>query len=117
MDRWLAVGEQGYGMQLIVAGSNQDSPYGEVHAIRIPESPGPVERHLGSFGMTWGGQLEIVNRIINGHDSSLASLIADFDPALEIDPAKLDAHLRARLAFTILTTLCRCRTGLTWRRS
>ena len=102
MDRWTAVGETGADMSFIVAGVNQGSPYGEIHRIEIPSAPVPQEHNPGSsFGMSWGGQVQIVNRIVQGFDPLLPSLVADFEAASGVDRAQLSAHLRAHLAFTI----------------
>ena len=96
---WVAAGEQGV-MSLIIAGVDEGSPYGEVHRIEVPNSPTPVEQHQGSFGMSWGGQLEIVNRIVQGFDPALLSLVAGFcGSAVDVD--QLAEHLRQRLEFTI----------------
>lgn len=54
----------------VVAGFNENEPYGRVYLIVIPNAPTPVEQHSGpgQFGITWGGQREIVDRLIRGYD-------------------------------------------------
>jgi hypothetical protein len=99
--RWISAGEQGNRLYLIVGGVDEGSSYGEVHRITIPDVPKPVEQYPGGFGMAWGGQLEIVNRIVQGFDPQLLSLISGFDKENTIDISELQNHLRANLAFTI----------------
>ena len=100
-DRWAAENEQGSSMFLIIGGVDPGNPYGEVHRIAIPDSPVPTELYSGSFGMSWGGQLEILNRIVQGFDPQVLQLIHDFDTANAIDITALRGHLRSNLAFTI----------------
>ena len=73
------------GMNFIVGGYNVDSPYGEVFLFNIPRSPEPEPRNEGTtFGMTWGGQLEIASRLIHGYDPGLLQLIqSDFEVSRE----------------------------------
>lgn len=80
-DRWAEAGLPGNlppngGMNFIVAGYNEGQPYGEVFFFNIPNSPEPQPRNEDpSFGMTWGGQLEIATRLIHGYDPNLLQLI------------------------------------------
>ena len=56
-------------LPLSLAGYNEGEPYGEVYLIEIPNSPTPVQHHPSpSFGITWGGQREIVDRLVRGYD-------------------------------------------------
>jgi len=59
---------QGPGITFVVGGFNNGEPYGRVYLIEIPNAPTPVERHSGAFGITWGGQRGIVDRLIRGYD-------------------------------------------------
>ncbi len=49
---------KGPNMTFVVAGFNEDEPYGKVYMFEIPQKPGLIEHHGGSdqFGITWGGQ-------------------------------------------------------------
>ncbi len=59
-------------MTFVVAGFNPDDVYGQVFIVEIPRAPQPAERNKGSeFGITFGGQNEIVSRIIMGYDPRL----------------------------------------------
>jgi hypothetical protein len=59
-------------MTFVIAGYNPDDIYGQVFVVDIPRAPKPLERNPGSeFGITFGGQHEIVSRIINGFDFRL----------------------------------------------
>jgi len=63
-----------------VAGFNKGEPYGRVYNIDIPSKPEPDERNfendMHSFGITWGGQREIVDRLVLGYDPSLLDYAA-----------------------------------------
>jgi hypothetical protein len=59
-------------MTFVVAGFNPDDVYGQVYLIEIPRVPKPTERSKGNeFGITFGGQHEIVSRILQGYDIRL----------------------------------------------
>ena len=71
----------------VVAGYNEGEPYGEVYLIEIPNSPTPVQHHPSpSFGITWGGQREIVDRLVRGYDERVVPII---QRALSLNPNQL----------------------------
>lgn len=76
--RWsnAAMPGSGDGINFIVAGYDVDAPYGSVFLFNIPNRPQPEPRNADGFGMTWGGQIEIVNRIVQGYDPRLARALA-----------------------------------------
>lgn len=55
-------------MTFVVGGFNDGEPYGRVCVVDIPHSPIPIEQQANTFGITWGGQREIVDRLIRGYD-------------------------------------------------
>jgi len=63
----------GPNMTFVVAGFNEGEPYGKVFIIDIPKKPDPVAQQTGEgdFGIVWGGQREIVDRLIQGYDARL----------------------------------------------
>ncbi len=80
LQQWQAampVDYAGTSMTFVVAGFNQGEPYGRVYVIDIPRNPHPIEQHknAGEFGITWGGQREIVDRLIQGVDGRLAETL------------------------------------------
>ena len=105
-DHWNAAGmpakeKSPPGMTFIVGGYNKNEPYGEVFLSNVPRTPNPEPRNPGSFGMTWGGQLEIASRMIHGYDPSLPERIRQ---ELKLDPEgfeKLENVLKSNLQFTI----------------
>ena len=101
MMRWVDSGEQGQGMSFIIGGVNPGSPFGEIYTVRIPEDPVPLQNYSdgSSFGMVWGGQLQIVNRLIQGYDPSLPTMVAQDYPEVDVD--KLSADLHSRYGFTV----------------
>ena len=63
-------------MTFVIAGYNLDEVYGQVFIVEIPRAPKPVERSKGSeFGITFGGQHEIVSRITMGYDIRLPEVL------------------------------------------
>jgi len=63
----------------LVAGYDENTPYGRVFQVAIPNNPKPMEQSAGSgiFGLTWGGQIEIPTRILWGFDPNLTTVIKD----------------------------------------
>ena len=90
------------GMNFIVGGFDEEAPYGKVFLFNVPGSPSPAQRNEGStFGMTWGGQLEIASRLIHGYDPNLLQLI---QTELEVPSDKAEEfrqHIRPRLEYRI----------------
>lgn len=70
----------GPNMTFVVAGFDHGDAYGRVFSIDIPQRPKPVEQTKdGEFGITWGGQREYVDRIIQGYDHRLINLLKSKD--------------------------------------
>lgn len=90
MEQWNLVMPAPYaGPNMIfnVAGYDTNEPYGIVYNFEIPAKPNPVEQsakvnNQHQFGITWGGQREIVDRLILGYDTRLLNLLtqAGVDP-------------------------------------
>jgi hypothetical protein len=59
----------------MVGGYNDNEPYGRVYEFNIPSAPAPVEQIVDDFGMRWGGQNEVISRMLNGHDPALMNLL------------------------------------------
>ena len=60
----------------VVAGYNEGEAYGEVYLMEIPNAPTPLPHHPSpSFGITWGGQREIVDRLLRGYDERVIPII------------------------------------------
>jgi hypothetical protein len=63
-------------MTFIVAGYNLDEVYGQVFVVEIPRVPKPIERSPGSeFSITFGGQHEIISKIMMGYDIRLPDAV------------------------------------------
>ncbi len=76
-------------MSFIVAGFDPGASYGRIFLLGIPSNPQPKAYYSGEteFGVRWGGQLEIVNRIVLGFDPRLPALLTKY---LGVDQATLD---------------------------
>jgi hypothetical protein len=80
MSQWTNVMPNPYtgpNMTFIVGGFNDNEPYGRVYLINIPANPAPIEQHtgIGNFGISWGGQREIVDRLLMGFDPNILNSI------------------------------------------
>jgi hypothetical protein len=96
----------GQDMVFLVGGYDDGATYGRVFEIFIPSKPVPRETlPAGQFGATWGGQNQIVARLINGFDPMTPTVARDFlqvpgvVPQGQLDP--LDVELRTKLAARI----------------
>jgi hypothetical protein len=82
-------------MTFVVAGFDPDEVYGRVFVVEIPSSPKPTPKNEGNeFGITFGGQHEIVSRILQGYDMRLLDVL---QKGLNLTPdqsAKLPALMR-----------------------
>jgi hypothetical protein len=69
-------------MVFLVSGYNDTEPYGRVYQVGIPRNPIPTELNQGMFGLSYGGQVEITARILNGFDDvTMNSLITHLNLA------------------------------------
>lgn len=60
-------------INFLVGGFDQGAAYGRVFLFVIPNQPAPVEQNVGpgQFGITWGGQHDLVFRLLFGFDMEL----------------------------------------------
>jgi hypothetical protein len=74
VNRPAALGEE---INFLVAGYDKDEPYGRAYSFNIPTAPDPIEQNPGpgQFGITWGGQADLVYRLLQGFDAGLPELV------------------------------------------
>lgn len=93
-DEWQATQKQPFTappMIFVTGGYDDGAPYGSLFEFQIPHAPNPVAKNPGAqFGMTWGGQREITDRLVQGFDGKLIPMLAA--------KFKLDAKAQAQLA-------------------
>jgi hypothetical protein len=80
MSQWNAEMPSDYSgpdMTFVVAGFDEGEPYGNVYQFDIPRHPQLVAQHVNGFGLTWGGQREIVDRLLQGFDERLLSIVKE----------------------------------------
>jgi hypothetical protein len=77
----------GPGMAFVVAGFDEDKPYGSVYLFTIPKEPAPLERSHNDFGVTFGGQNELTYRILGGYDPRVIDIAKKElnAPAIQMD--------------------------------
>ena len=98
---------KGPNITFVVGGFDDGQPYGKVFAFDIPAFPVPAERNPGDFGLTWGGQKDIVDRLIQGFDNGLIDILKtelslDADKIAELRPKLQALQLPMPLAFMAL---------------
>jgi hypothetical protein len=64
-------------MTFLIGGFDENDAYGRVFIVNIPYSPTPVEVNpgVGQFGISWGGQREYVDRLIQGYDVRVPEIV------------------------------------------
>jgi hypothetical protein len=80
-------------MVFLVAGYDDGEAYGRVYEVIVPDAPAPIEKNPnpGEFGLTFGGQHELVSRIMAGVDPQAVELAKD---ALELTDEQGDTLLQ-----------------------
>jgi hypothetical protein len=74
-------------MVFVIGGFDVGAAYGRVFWLTVPYAPAPVEQNPGDgqFGVTWGGQRELVDRLAQGYDERVLDVIQQqlgFDAAM-----------------------------------
>jgi len=108
-ERWAASGMPvGLGPQndmvFFVGGYDDGDPYGKLFRFSIPSDPTPQPAIAqGQFGAVWGGQREVTDRLLQGFDPVVPTLVEDIlaIPAGQRNPMGLNDQIRARLALPI----------------
>lgn len=93
----------GPGMVFLVGGYDPEAPYGRVFEINIPHRPQPHEHNggPGEFGITWGGQREYTDRLIQGFDPSLIDIVRGTLNLTDAQVTNLEQQLRGELSVGI----------------
>jgi hypothetical protein len=65
----------GGGMTFFVGGFNPDEPVGRLYELSVPGHPYPEEKLGGDLGAMWGGQREVVDRVIQGFDPRVLDFV------------------------------------------
>lgn len=88
-------------MVFLVAGFDEGDAYGKVFEVTVPDNPTPAEQSPGDFGVTFGGQHELVQRLLGGVDLR-ASAIAKDELGLTDDQVRaLAERWRNELTLTV----------------
>jgi hypothetical protein len=110
MARWTGMGmptpaPPGQDIIFLVGGYDEGAPYGKVFEIFVPSRPTPRETlPAGQFGLTFGGQQEIVSRLINGFDIQAPQVVRGFLSvpfAAGQGPDPLEIEMRTKFAAKI----------------
>lgn len=85
-------------MVFVVGGFDADAAYGRVFVFAVPYEPAPREQNPGDgqFGITWGGQREVVDRLIRGYDAAVLDVVQQ---RLGFDAATRDQLVQALRPF------------------
>jgi len=84
----------GPGMTFVAGGFDEGEAYGKVFLFEIPRRPTPTEQqpNPGEFGITWGGQRDVVDRLIQGFDHRLPEITAT---TLHLQPQQVETLLQS----------------------
>jgi hypothetical protein len=88
-------------MVFLVGGYDADAAYGRVFEIDVPRKPKPLELKANDFGIIWGGQREFTDRLLQGFDGSLPTLVTKFASLTPEKEEELRTHLATKLAVPI----------------
>lgn len=92
----------GNGMTFAVAGYNKGEAYGRVYGFSIPDRPQPEEHSKKEFGITWGGERQIVDRLIKGMDPGLPGVLHDVADLDHEQIQKITRAVRDNLSYTFV---------------
>lgn len=84
-----------------IAGFDEGDAYGKVYEVSVPTALAPAEKNANDFGLTFGGQIELVSRLISGVDQRAGGILKD---ALNLDDTQvnaLDQRLKGELGIPI----------------
>lgn len=105
LDKWRtlmpATVVPGQDMIFYIAGFDEGEPYGRVYEILIPTRPAPNETCADVFGLTWGGQREIVDRILQGFDDRVPAEVQQQLALTGPQTQALRDHLKQNLSLPI----------------
>ena len=108
LERWTETMPEGAegSIHFLVGGYDEGELYGRVFRLAIPGQPTPDEQNAGtgepgSFGVTWGGQLELTSRLVNGFDPQLIQRTKDFLDLTDEQSQDLHQHLKENLSLPI----------------
>ena len=87
---------QGSPMTFLIGGFDDGKPYGRVFQIDLPYQKQPTEHNAGDheFGITWGGQREFVDRLIQGYDSEMLAILSREINLSDSDIARVQSAAR-----------------------
>jgi hypothetical protein len=91
----------GSDMVFLVGGYDEGEPYGRVFEIFIPSRPQPHEVSEGNFGIVWGGQREVTDRILQGFDPALLPIVQQAFALSDQQRDELENHLKGSLSIPI----------------
>ena len=92
--RWDGYGEATF----YLAGYDETDHYGKIYQLVLPDMDMPIESYGGaSFGLVLGGQRDIAQRILQGHDDVLAQHMRELELSDTQRQALTRALNRARL--------------------
>ena len=79
--------------EFYVGGYDENEPYGTVYYFSIPNFPTPMEYNAGGFGVIFGGQHDIADRIVHGYDPRLLPILQQFFSLSDEQVEEFATHL------------------------
>ena len=88
-------------MVFLIGGFDEGEPYGRVFRVQVPNQLTPEEQNANDFGVTWGGQMEIVQRLLNGLDLAVPQHIQQALQLTDQQTQQLMDQVRSEVALPI----------------
>jgi hypothetical protein len=103
MRQWNETNAQhpGIDMVFVVGGYDKGDAYGKIFDFYIPSRPKPEEQNEDTFGVLWGGQRELVDRLLDGFDPTLPFVVQEGMRLTDDARTKLATQLKSTLSLAI----------------
>lgn len=88
-------------MCFTVGGFDEGEAYGKLYEVAVPNAPAPNELCPGIFGLSYGGQFELVARLLNGVDPRAVTVAKDHLGLNDAQAAALAAKWQEALPVSI----------------
>jgi hypothetical protein len=101
--QWKAAGvpEETDSMVFLVAGFDEDAPYGRIFRVSVPNILTPVELEVNTFGAAWGGTTYFLDRLIGGTAPMAKTIARETLELTEEQEQDLAQRWRERLSLKI----------------
>jgi len=75
--------------------------HGRMYQVSVPGTTTPVEQHVNDFGLQWGGESELIGRVLNGVDPRAAAIAKSELTLRDNQVRRLETRWRSELQLRI----------------